>query len=93
MVVKGNVDSELVLHAMIQYNKYDKALIVSGDGDFHCLIEYLDEKEKLLKVLVPTSRYSSLIRKFNEKGYIARIDLIKRSVAKKRTGIRVRSKP
>src|SRR3989344_4040411 len=34
---KGNVDAELVLHAMIQYKNYDKAIIVSGDGDFHCL--------------------------------------------------------
>jgi len=34
---------------MIEYNNYDKAIIVSGDGDFHCLVEYLEEKEKLLK--------------------------------------------
>lgn len=33
--VKGNVDAELVLHTMIQYPNYDKAIIVSGDGDFH----------------------------------------------------------
>lgn len=34
--VKGNVDAELVLHAMIEFNNYDRAVIVSGDGDFHC---------------------------------------------------------
>ncbi len=32
--VKGNCDAELVLQAMIDFNKYDKAIIVSGDGDF-----------------------------------------------------------
>ncbi len=33
--VKGNVDAELVLHAAaIEYSNYDKAIIVSGDGDF-----------------------------------------------------------
>ena len=33
--VKGNVDAELVLHAAaIEYENYDKAIIVSGDGDF-----------------------------------------------------------
>lgn len=32
--IKGNVDAELVLHAMIEYHNYDKAVIVSGDGDF-----------------------------------------------------------
>ena len=37
--VKGNVDAELVLHASaIQFKNYDKAIIVSGDGDFACLI-------------------------------------------------------
>ena len=39
--VKGNVDAELVLHTMIEYANYDKALIVTGDGDFYCLVDYL----------------------------------------------------
>ncbi|MGB2762337.1 MAG: NYN domain-containing protein [Minisyncoccales bacterium] len=63
--VKGNVDAELVLHAMIEYPNYDKAVIVSGDGDFHCLIEYLQKQGKLLKLIVPDwDNYSSLLRKF-----------------------------
>ncbi len=92
-IIKGNVDAELVLHAMIQYKSYQKALIVSGDGDFHCLIEYLEEHGKLLKVLAPTKHYSSLLRKFNQKNYIVRIDLLKDSLEQKKTGIRGRSKP
>jgi uncharacterized LabA/DUF88 family protein len=63
--VKGNVDAELVLHAMIEYPKYDKSVIISGDGDFHCLIEYLLDKGKLFKIIVPNRRYSSLLRKFS----------------------------
>ena len=93
VIIKGNVDAELVLHAMIQYKNYNKAVIVTGDGDFHCLIEYLEEKEKLLKVLAPTKHYSSLLRKFNQKHYIIRIDLLKDSLEQKKTGIRGRSKP
>lgn len=89
--VKGNVDAELVLHAMIQYKNYNKSIIVSGDGDFHCLIEYLDKKNKLLKVLTPTRHYSALLRKFNN--YIIRIDLLRGSLEQKMTGIRGRSKP
>lgn len=62
--VKGNVDAELVLHAMIEYPHYDKALIVTGDGDFYCLVDYLKKNDKLLKLMVPNrSRYSSLFRK------------------------------
>lgn len=63
--IKGNCDAELVLHCMIQYRNFDKAVIVSGDGDFHCLIEYLEENEKLLRVGIPDKRkYSALLRKF-----------------------------
>ncbi|MFZ5391790.1 MAG: NYN domain-containing protein [Patescibacteria group bacterium] len=62
--VKGNVDAELVLHAMIEYQNYHQAIIISGDGDFHCLIEYLEEQGKLAHLLIPNrKRYSSLYRK------------------------------
>ena len=64
ITVKGNIDAELVLHAMIEYPRYDKAIIVSGDGDFYPLIEYLEKKNKLLKVITPNKRYSSLLLKF-----------------------------
>ena len=51
--VKGNVDAELVFHTMVEWNNYDRAVIVSGDGDFYCLIEYLKMKGKLEKLLIP----------------------------------------
>jgi uncharacterized LabA/DUF88 family protein len=63
--IKGNVDAELVLQAMIEYPHYDKAVIVSNDGDFYCLIKYLKQKNKLCKLIVPDKhRYSSLLREF-----------------------------
>jgi uncharacterized LabA/DUF88 family protein len=62
--VKGNVDAELVLHTMVEYNNYDKALIVTGDGDFYCLVDYLIKKNKLLKLMIPNKHgFSSLLRK------------------------------
>jgi len=73
--IKGNVDAELVLHTMIEYKNYNKAIIVSGDGDFHCLIEYLEGKDKLFKIITPNERYSSLLRKFTE--YIVVISALK----------------
>ena len=36
ILAKENVDAELVLHAMIEYPNYDRAIIVTGDGDFYC---------------------------------------------------------
>ena len=62
--VKGNVDAELVLHAVVEKDNYEKAVIVSGDGDFFCLIEYLKKVNKLEKVLVPNYKYSRLLKKF-----------------------------
>jgi len=62
---KGNTDAELVLHAMLEYPNYDKAVIVGGDGDYYCLIEHLKKQNKLKKLLIPNrTRYSSLLRKF-----------------------------
>ena len=61
--VKGNCDAELVLQAMIDYENYDRAVVVTGDGDFYCLIKYLYEKGKLERLLVPNRfRYSSLYK-------------------------------
>lgn len=63
--VKGNVDAELVLHTMIELPKYDRAVIVSGDGDFYFLIEYLQKQNKLEKLMIPNrNRYSSLLKYF-----------------------------
>lgn len=50
---KGNVDAELVLQAMIDYPVYDRAVIVTSDGDFACLVRYLATNGKLQRVLSP----------------------------------------
>ena len=64
--VKGNIDAEMVMHTMINYPKYDKAIIVSGDGDFFCLEEYLEQKGKLAKIIIPNKwNYSSLLEKYS----------------------------
>lgn len=70
--VKGNIDAELVLWAMKEMSNYEKAIIVSGDGDFYCLVEYLESKGRLLHLLAPTSHYSNLYNAYEE--YIVRID-------------------
>lgn len=90
--VKGNVDAELVLHAAaIQYANYDKAVIVTGDGDFACLVEFLEDKGKLLHVLTPNHKYSQLLKPFSQ--YIIHMSQLRTSVEYKKTGIGGRSKP
>jgi len=80
VITKGNVDAELVLHTMIQWKNFNRAIIISGDGDFYCLIEYLDDKNKLEKIIVPNHKYSSLLRKFAKK--IVQIKLFRDKVEK-----------
>lgn len=65
---KGNVDAELVLYsAKIEYDNYDKALIVSGDGDFYCLIKFLHEQKKLETIIIPNyKKYSKLLIPFRK---------------------------
>ncbi len=65
--MKGNVDAELVLYASAKlYDDYDKAIIVSGDGDFYCLAGYLDDNNKLLRIITPNRRYSKLLRGYRD---------------------------
>lgn len=76
--VKGNVDTELVLWAMKEFPNYSKAVIVSGDGDFYSLVEYLEEQGKLHKILAPSWKYSSLFNKYEQ--YVDRVDKHRRQL-------------
>ena len=78
-VVKGNIDAELVLYAMKEMPNYDKAIIVSGDGDFYCLVEYLAQQNKLLHLMAPNWQYSTLLKDFES--YTIRIDQLRRELA------------
>lgn len=77
--VKGNVDAELVLYAMKEFPKYEQAIIVSGDGDFYCLAEYLAAKDKLKHIMTPNRYYSSLLKPYEK--YILRIDELRSELA------------
>lgn len=76
--VKGNVDAELVLYAMKELPNYEKAVIVSGDGDFFGLAEYLDELGKLAYIIAPNWQYSSLLKPFDNK--ILRLDKFRKQL-------------
>lgn len=81
--VKGNVDAELVMQAMIDYKKYDKALIVSNDGDFYCLVKYLYENQKLVRLLSPNAVKCSVLLKKAAKEKIDFIDHLQKKLSRK----------
>jgi len=61
--IKGNCDAELVLQAMIDLDTYGKAVVVTGDGDFQCLVKYLRKIDKLGYVISPNKRWCSILLK------------------------------
>ena len=64
-ITKGNCDADMVLHTMIESKNYDQAVLVTGDGDFHCLAKYLIQEKKLGKLLIPNQKaYSALFKRY-----------------------------
>ena len=63
--IKGNCDAELVLKAVSDfYNKeFDKCLIITGDGDFGCLVEYMKDKNVLDSIISPDEHKCSILLK------------------------------
>jgi uncharacterized LabA/DUF88 family protein len=77
---KGNVDAELVMHTIIELPHYDQAVIVTGDGDFYSLIDYLITQNKLAKLVIPSQmRYSTLLKQFDPQ-YIAFVSDLRRKL-------------
>jgi len=50
---KGNVDADLVLQAMKDINEYEKAVLVTSDGDFAVLVDHLKSVGKFGWVISP----------------------------------------
>lgn len=76
---KGNVDADLVLWAMKEMPNYRKAVIVSGDGDFYSLVEYMAGKNRLACLLTPNEKYSSLYNKYDK--FVIRLDTLRKQLA------------
>jgi hypothetical protein len=91
--VKGNIDADLVLWAMKEIPNYQKAIIVSGDGDFYSLVEYLEGKGRLLYLLTPSGHYSQLYNRYEQ--YVVRLDQFRGELAyrdRKRRGYDAKGK-
>lgn len=80
---KGNCDTELVLQAMIELEKYDKSVIVTGDGDMGCLVEYLSNINKFKLVIACRRDSSSYQIRKAASGNIMFIDFLRGRFEKK----------
>lgn len=59
--IKGNIDAELVLQSLEDFYEinYQQGVLVSGDGDFACLIDFWKRKNIKPKVFAPAKAYCS----------------------------------
>lgn len=63
---KGNVDSDIIFSVMKRLyldEEFDKILLVSGDGDYKMLVDFLIEKNKFSKILFPNKKFRSSLYK------------------------------
>lgn len=75
--------TQIMLHsAAIEYDNYDKAIIITSDGDFTCLIKYLEDNNKLSKIITPTRFHSSLFQPYTS--YILPLSRIRANVSRNR---------
>lgn len=78
--IKGNIDSELVLKAINEQANYDKAVIVSSDGDFACLVKDLIEKNKFQILISPSPDCCSKLLKKASQGRICYLDRLRKKL-------------
>lgn len=78
--VKGNIDADLVLQVMIDYNNYDKTIVVSSDGDFYSLVKYLYDNNKLKVVMSPYVKTCSVLLKKSAKEKVVFMDNLKQKL-------------
>ena len=66
--IKWNVDWELILEAMKDFyeKKLENFILVSGDWDYHCLVEFFKQKNLKINIIAPNKTYLSyLLNKLN----------------------------
>jgi uncharacterized LabA/DUF88 family protein len=76
-VPKGNCDADLVLRAVrdVYETGYDKAVLISSDGDFASTVQFLKEKGKMGIILSPHRSCSILLKRTNAPiTYLAGVD-------------------
>jgi len=91
-IKKGNVDSDIIFSIMKRLYKqedFNKIILVSGDGDYKMLIDFLLEENKLEKILFPNrANRSSLYKKLSNKyfTYLDDTDIRRKIELKKEKG-------
>lgn len=74
---KGNVDSDIIFSVMkrlYEKDKFDKVALVSGDGDYKSLVDFLIQEKRFEKILFPNRKFRSSLYKSLSSTYFAYLD-------------------
>lgn len=74
---KGNVDVDIVFEVMkelLENESFGKVILVSGDGDYSRMVDYLVKIGRFEKILLPNKEYASSLYKHLSSRYYDRLD-------------------
>ena len=79
---KGNIDSDLIMRVVreVEQDSFDSAMLISGDGDFLPLLDWLEEKGKLFKIGIPSVKDKSHLLDRYQK-YFFFLEFLKKKIA------------
>jgi len=82
---KGNVDTDIVFEVMkslIDNTDFNKIILVSGDGDYKKLVDYIIHKDKFKKILFPNKKFVSSLYKGLALEYFDYIENFKKQIVR-----------
>lgn len=78
---------------MLDYEKYNQAIIVTSDGDFYSLVKHLYKNNKLKYVISPYVKTCSVLLKKSAKEKIIFMGTLRKRLEYKIKKHRLRTKP
>ena len=84
---KGNVDADIIFDIMKKLYKkedFDGIVLVSGDGDYKPLVDFLIEEKRFEKILFPYKKFASSLYKKIGPVYFDYLENIKEKIEKKK---------
>ena len=80
---KGNVDSDIIFSIMKRLYKkedFEKIVLVSGDGDYKNLVDFLIEENRFEKILFPNRQFASSLYKRLGSEYFDNLENVKNKI-------------
>mgnify|MGYP001617909844 CR=1 FL=1 len=87
---KGNVDADIIFSIMKRLylkERFNKVVLVSGDGDYKMLVDFLIEQNKFEKILFPNREFASSLYKKLGSEYFDYLENVKDKIEVKRKGL------